>query len=657
MATDGCLQHANMVQFQCRKTGSNEVRGMYMRKGIIAGLVLLAALAADATGVFTVSDREILLDGSAFDVRGMCYQPTPIGENVVTGSPYGDYYTAAYSNLWARDFENLRQMRANVVRVYGWTIGADHSAFLDAAYNNGDQSLYLLANKWIDPATDWSDTNAVNSIISDWEDIATELKDHPAVMGFLVGNEVNWQNGNGYKADFWAAINQIAGAVKAVAPDKVVSTAVTEAIDQLQTYDSTMDNLDFWAIQIYRGGTFGDFFTSYATNSSKPLVITEFGYDACDATIDAEFSEDAAVPADAMETLWNELRDNRSVVSGGCVFEYADEWWKAENPFIHDTTGYIRESVIDGEGNEEWWGVFRVVDNGTEPDLLEPRAMFYRLAAMWNEPFALTFLQTGASNGNLETRFDYPSTLRDQQFQIEISPDLTNWTAVAGNSDSIYLESFTPTITLTRLETNDEVQVTLVHDASATGPYTLPNLLANGGFEYGNAFGWTPWKTVTNAFAQSGTYSLQLDAPGASYIAVSQSVPASPGEEFNLSGYMYTDSLLPADTTHGLFKIVFWDALDNDLQPASVSIGQLDGSSYPGAISLPMLNSSSPVGSWVFSEAQAVAPTNTVSVSFYVMNIAQSANTMYFDAIEAVEVVNIPELGTSGFFRMINSGR
>ena len=285
--------------------------------------------------------------------------------------------------------------------------------------------------------------------------------------------------------------------------------------------------------------------------------------------------------------------------------------------------------------------------------------MFYRLAAMWNEPFALTFLQTSVSNGNLEAQFSYPSTLRDQQLQIEVSTNLNEWTAVAGNSDSTYLEPFTPNVVLTSFETNDEVQVTLVHDSSATSPYTLPNLLTNGDFEYGSAFSWTTWAAATNAFAQSGTYSLQIAAVGGFTVPTAfQTVPASPGEEFSLSGYMYTASTLPADTTLGLFKIVFRDESGTDLIPASISIGVPSGDpSYPGAESTPALNASSPVGSWVFSEAKAVAPPNTATVSAYAMNIDQSASTIYFDSIKAVKTVEIPEMGATGFFRIINSGR
>ena len=628
-------------------------------KLVTAGLALSAVLTADAAGIFTVSNREIFLDGSAFEVRGMCYQPTPVGEDVTAGPPHGDYYTAAYSNLWARDFANLRNMGANVIRGYGWTIGEDHSDFLDAAYNGGDQSLYFLVNKWINPATDWSNTSDVNALVAEWESIATELKNHPAVMGFLVGNEVNWQNGNGTNPDFWAAMNQIAGAVKAEAPDKLVSVAITDELGQVQTYDASMTHLDFWALQVYRGHAFGNFFADYEVRSTKPLVITEFGYDAYDAANGAEFADDAELPSDAMEYLWRELRYNRAVVSGGCVFEYADEWWKVDggNPSVHDTTGWPGGAFVDGEGNEEWWGVFRTLDNGSDPDLLEPRAMFYRLAAMWNQPWSLASIETGGSGGNPEFRFSVPAHLHDQQLQVEISTNLVDWIEVADNSQSNVLDSFTPTIVLTSAETNDEMQVTLVHDPAAAGPYTPANLLANGGFESRSTLGWETWGTISSAVAHSGTQSLQLAGTGSSYPSAYQTVPASPGEEFNLSGYMYTATALPAGANFGLFKIVFRDESGTDLQPASISIGQQAAPPYFGAESRPLLDSSSPVGSWVFSQAQAVAPPNTVTASFYIFNIDQSAGTMYFDSIEAVKIDEVPAIGNTAFFRITNSGR
>lgn len=626
------------------------------KKAVVSVLLLLTGSVAHASGLFTVSEREIFLDGSTFEVRGVCYQPTPVGESGAA-LPYGDYYTSEYAALWSRDFGNIRLMGANVIRIYGWTAGEDHGAFLDAAYGGGNQSLYLLVNKWINPATDWGSTGAVNALVSEWEAIALELKDHPAVMGFLIGNEANWQENNGYDPEFWSAMNQIAGAVKAVASNKLVSVAITDALDQVQSRDTSMTNLDFWAIQVYRGSGFGTFFMDYEALSPKPLVITEFGYDAYDAVGGDEFDGDAALPADAMEYLWKELRNNRPVVSGGCVFEYADEWWKAGSPYTHDAPTGWPAPFVDGEGNEEWWGVFRILDNGSQPDVLQPRAMYYRLAAMWNEPFPLDFIQTGASGGNPQIQFSYPAHLRDQHLSVEISRGLDEWTPVAGNSASIDLESFTPTLVVDRIETNQEVKASLVHDPSTAGSYTPPNLLANGDFESRSTLGWITGGTASSAVAQNASYSLQLSSAGGFAIpSAFQAIPASPGGEFNLSGYMYTATPLPADSTFGLFKIVFEDVFGNDLLPASVSIGQLTPA-YPGAESLPMLDATSPVGSWVFSEVQAVAPSNSASVSFFVINIDQSENTMYFDFIEAVEVAEVPEITNTAFFRIINSGR
>jgi hypothetical protein len=199
--------------------------------------------------------------------------------------------------------------------------------------------------------------------------------------------------------------------------------------------------------------------------------------------------------------------------------------------------------------------------------------------------------------------------------------------------------------------------VTLLHDPATTGPYTPVNLLANGDFESRSTLGWTTSGTVTSAVAQAGAWSLQLSASGDfSVPGAYQTLPASPGEEFNLSGTMYTPAPLPDDATFGLFKIIFEDNLGTDLQPASVSIGTANYD-FPGAESIPVLDDTSPVGSWVVSEVQAVAPSNTASVSFFIINVDQSANTMYFDSVKAVEVAEVPEIENSAFFRIINSGR
>jgi hypothetical protein len=431
-------------------------------------LILMCSLSSLLTGagVFSVSGRQILLDGTAFTVNGVCYQPAAIGEDPSAAPPYGDYYTIGYQGRYVRDFANMRKMGVNVMRVYGWTPGANHSDFLSKAWNGGEQSIYLMLNRWVNPFTNWSSATAVNSLVSEWQAMANELKNQPAVIGFLIGNEVNVQNGNGSNQDFWNAMNQIAGAIKAIAPNKLVSVAITDALSQVNSQDANMTNFDFWGIQVYRGSSFYSFFNDYQNFSSKPLIITEFGHDAYNNTAGAEFANDAEYPADVMEDLWNELRANSAIASGACVFAYSDEWWKAGSAFSHDAGGWSTGAFIDFYANEEWWGIFRTVDNGAQLDIMQPRAMFYRLAAMWNQPFTTSMLPSQAG-GVLSGSFAYPVHLRDQQLVVEMSTDLSGWSQAGTNLGSTYLTSVNPQVLIQNTVVGEEVQVTISYDLEA----------------------------------------------------------------------------------------------------------------------------------------------------------------------------------------------
>jgi hypothetical protein len=425
-------------------------------------------------------------------------------------------------------------------------------------------------------------------------------------------------------------------------------------------------------MQLYRGYSFGSFMGDYASVSSKPLVITEFGHDAYDGTSDAEWPDNAMLPANAIEALWNELRQDEAgpgIVSGGCIFEYADEWWKDSSsgqPALQNPGPRWGGPFTDGQGNEEWWGIFRVIDDGANLDILEPRALFYRLAAMWNAPF-ITQLSTTTLGADLQISTSYPAHLRDQRMAVESSTDLINWVTVADNANTPYLEPVFDSIQIESVESDGSVLVALSHDADAPGnPFEQPgasNLIVNGGFELGWPENWATWGSATAMQSHSGSFSLQLSASGGFTVpSAFQTIPASPGDLFNLSGYLLTPAILPGNSTFGLLKIVFKDAGGNDLEPASINIGTAAAGPYFGAESLPVLDSGVPAGEWIFTEAEAVAPESAVSVSFFLLNIDESASTMYFDSIVATNpnIQAAPTLAPQGpvlFFRLTNQGR
>jgi hypothetical protein len=90
---------------------------------------------------------------------------------------------------------------------------------------------------------------------------------------------------------------------------------------------------------------------------------------------------------------------------------------------------------------------------------------------------------------------------------------------------------------------------------------------------------------------------------------------------------------LPANGTFGLFKIVFQNALGSDLIPASASIGLINNA-FPGIESQPFLNSGSALNTWVFSQAQGVAPVGTTQVRLFAILVDESPATAYFDDVD-----------------------
>ncbi len=367
------------------------------RGRFVAPLLLALALAGlPLEAAFTVAGRRLLRDGTPFFVQGVCYQPTPVGKDNAAEPPYGDYYTAEYGPLLDRDLPNLRALGANVLRLYGWNSAADHSAFLDRCYDNGRRPLFVLLNLWIDPATNWNDPAAVAAIAAQYVALETNVANHPAVLGIAIGNEVNARDGNGAKPAFWAAMNSVARAIKTANPARLVSIAVTDAVAQVQAFDTAVPAIDFWSLQIYRHPTFGTFFAEYRAASAKPLLVSEFGLDAYDHANGREYPDRAALAGERVASLWREIQAAGSgpapVCSGGCVFEYSDEWYKADTAswmrWQHDPGGWAAAGFPDGWADEEWWGLYAVTPAGagTGTDTLAPRAAVAQLTALWTAP-------------------------------------------------------------------------------------------------------------------------------------------------------------------------------------------------------------------------------------------------------------------------------
>ncbi len=363
------------------------------------------------TTAVTISNQQLLLNGQIFIVKGVGYAPTSIGDDPEVAAPNGDYFTSNYSDIYNRDLPLLRQMGANTVRLWGWQYDADHTDFLDQAYNNGVNPIYVIAPFWLDSSRDISDAATREAIIAEFSQMVAIHKDHPAILMWVIGNELNapWMFGN--SDDLFSLIDEMAQAAHLEEGDAYhpVTTPLAD-VDLTNTIvarDSQTPNLDIWSVQVYRGSSFGSLFNDYATASHKPLLITEYGIDAYDDISGDEY-ENIGISQQAIyaESLWNEIETNSDICAGGSIMAYSDEWWKGRHgqtdanhescpdydAALHSECGYIASSHPDGYANEEWWGIVRTVDNGTNIDILEPRDVYYTLQSLWIKKAYLPFV-------------------------------------------------------------------------------------------------------------------------------------------------------------------------------------------------------------------------------------------------------------------------
>jgi hypothetical protein len=372
------------------------------------GLANLAQGHEQTRSVVAIHQSQIYLNSLPFVIKGVGYSPTPIGIDPETSNPPADNYTVKSSAQYQRDLPILREMGANTIRLWGWGYNADHQDFLDTAYNHGSRPVYVIPTYWINAAQDLNDPSIRQKIITEFRQMVALHKNHPAILMWMIGNELNapWMYGN--SDALFSLINEMALAAHneegAAYHPVTTPLADTDLIHTIQQRDSQVPNLDVWSVQLYRGSSFGNFFDDYSAVSDKPLFISEYGLDAYDDQRDDEYENvGPSYQAIYAASLWKEIEAHSTVCSGGSIMAYSDEWWKGKygqkdaghpvcpenDPLEHSTCGYATASGPDGYANEEWWGIMRPVKNGSNPDILQPRAVYATLQSLWvaHEPW------------------------------------------------------------------------------------------------------------------------------------------------------------------------------------------------------------------------------------------------------------------------------
>jgi O-antigen biosynthesis protein len=209
------------------------------------------------------------------------------------------------------DLAHIQRLGFDTVRIYH----PPTEAFLKEAVRLGLQLIVGIA--WTDHVDFMRSASLKLEILQTVRAETTRLQDHPCVIAFLVGNEiektlVRWMG----PRQVQRFLEKLIEAGRACAPGKLFSYA---------TYPSTEylipRNADFLAVNVYLEQRAD--FAAYLQRlqhlaGNKPLLISEFGLDTA--------AQGESAQADTF--AWFEKECRRAAIAGTVWFSYTDEWFR-----------------------------------------------------------------------------------------------------------------------------------------------------------------------------------------------------------------------------------------------------------------------------------------------------------------------------------------
>lgn len=396
--------------------------------GIIAVSLLLGMAQRAKPSVYIKkykgSRYELIADNKPYIVKGVCYNPIPIGE------PQDYDWWSDPAKPWIADGKLMKEMGVNTIRLYQAHDNPDEVRQVIRDFYNLYGIRTILGDWlgfWEYPCPFYGDKAFQEKVKKHVLDMVRLYKDEPGILMWILGNENNYsclgtvnpwtapeveaekdpQKQKAIKAEiYYSFVNSLARQVHKIDHNHPVALGNGELVG-LEYANKYCPDIDIVACIIYRGKTFSNLFKSLKVTYDRPILLAEFGADAYDAYLK---KEDQNMQAFFLESQWRQIYDNLYVSKdgegnciGGTMFEWTDEWWKHEESSpegwkIHDTeskwsnASYYFDIKAEGNKNmnEEWFGIVSVSEE-LELGLNKrtPRKAYYVVREFWKNPAPL----------------------------------------------------------------------------------------------------------------------------------------------------------------------------------------------------------------------------------------------------------------------------
>lgn len=296
------------------------------------------------TDVVSISDRQVMVAGDPYLIKGICYHPVPRGSD-----------ERSFDNL-TEDLALMKEAGINTIRVY---VPITDKAVLDEINAAGLKVIIGFGYN----------QGGENDILSgSFIDYINAYKAHNAILFWELGNEYNYHPewfGDDIK-NWYSALNDAADLAHQNDAMHPVATAHGELPDSLSL--SICTDIDIWGMNVYRWDNPEKIFGEWKAISTKPMYLSEAGADSY-MVVDSngyKQGENEKMQADATQNILDDTFRYREICSGVAIFAFVDELWKAGNNNKLDAGGSAPFSggvPYDGAANEEYWGIVDIERN------------------------------------------------------------------------------------------------------------------------------------------------------------------------------------------------------------------------------------------------------------------------------------------------------
>ena len=367
---------------------------------------------------------QLRVDNKPFLIQGITYAPTPVGEspdeNTLTNWMYADRNKNAKIDgpydVWVDknrnniqdpdepvvgDFQLMKDMGVNCIRIYHHPHQVNKQLLRELYQEYGIMvimgdfiGMYAIGSGacW-HPGTDYTDPTHRKSMKESIKKMVVEFKDEPYVLMWLLGNENNYGVANNAKkqpAAFYAFVDEMAKYIKEIDPAQRPVAIGNGDVLFLDVYGKTTKHIDVLGVNAYRGQKgFGySFWKNVEDYTDRAVFLTEYG---CPAFMgDRSLAQAEQAQAEYLAGGWNDIVFNSAGhpgvgnAIGGVLFQWVDEWWKAYEPYEHDTRKNWAGPFPDGWMYEEWLGLTGQGNGTQSPFCRVLRKAYFTHQQLWN---------------------------------------------------------------------------------------------------------------------------------------------------------------------------------------------------------------------------------------------------------------------------------